>query len=271
MKPTWVIEANVEGLPSAALQSEIRRQGMDVRIVKPFLHVPPPGDLLGAEQLSIDANAVFTGTLPVMRYIQQTRRWRPGGWCSFERLACSTYYAYFGRYLLNQNYSLLPIAEAIRLEDQLFGVYGRNNSIFVRPNGVDKSFPGKLIDRDSFASLLFPNSLDPTLLVMVAEPRPIRYEWRLFIQHGRVIASSQYRLNGKTNLARDVPRSVVAYAETLLTAVEWRPDPLFVMDVCDSMDELKIVELNSFSCSGQCAVDLKEYVSAATNSAMSYS
>lgn len=269
-KPIWLIEANVEGLPSEALQSEIRRQGMEVRIVKPFLHAPRPRDILGAEQLPLDALAVFTGSLTLMRYIQQNRRWRPGGWCSFDNLACSIYYAYFGSHMLNRNYTFLPIAEALRRHDRLFSTFGRQNTVFVRPDSVDKSFSGKLVDRNAFVDLLQPHANDPTLLVMVSEPQPIRFEWRLFVQRGRVFASSQYRLNGQTNVASDVPVTVIDFAENVLAQTTWRPDPLFVVDVCDSNDELKIVELNSFSCSGQCAIDLQKYVSVASESAMMY-
>ncbi len=140
--------------------------------------------------------------------------------------------------------------------------------MFVRPDSVDKSFSGKLIERDAFADLLRPYAIDPTLRVMVAEPLPIGYEWRLFIRHGSVVASSQYRRNGETSIAKDVPGSVIEYAEHVLSQLAWRPDPLFVMDVCESNDDFRIVELNSFSCSGQCAIDLQRYVSVASESAM---
>jgi hypothetical protein len=33
MQPTWLIEANVQGLPSEALQAEVRRQGMTCQVV----------------------------------------------------------------------------------------------------------------------------------------------------------------------------------------------------------------------------------------------
>lgn len=172
--------------------------------------------------------------------------------------------------MLNRNYTFLPIAEALRRHDRLFSTFGRQDTVFVRPDSVDKSFSGKLVDRNAFVDLLQPHANDPTLLVMVSEPQPIRFEWRLFVQRGRVFASSQYRLNGQTNVASDVPVTVIDFAENVLAQTTWRPDPLFVVDVCDSNDELKIVELNSFSCSGQCAIDLQKYVSVASESAMMY-
>src|SRR5262245_46703842 len=103
MRPVWLIEANVEGLSSEPLQTEVRRQGMICHVVK-HLPLAMPKDVAGAESLPMDACVIFRGSLPLMRHIQANRRWRPGGWCTFENLACSTYYAHFGPYLLNRDY-----------------------------------------------------------------------------------------------------------------------------------------------------------------------
>jgi hypothetical protein len=264
MQPTWVVEANVEGLPSAALQEAIRRQGMAVHVVKPFLHAPFPGDLLGAEMVPLDACVVFTGTLTLMRYLQSNRRWIPGGWCNFKNLACSVYYAYFGSFLLNRNYALLPITEALRQRERLDASLGRDGMLFVRPDAVDKSFAGKLVDAGSFEALLRPRTSDPTTMVLVAKPQEIQREWRLFVAHSEVITGSLYRVEGQTHLAPGVPAEVRQFAGQVLSATPWRPDPLFVMDVCETSEGLRIVELNSFSCSGPCHGDLDAYVSAAS-------
>src|SRR5579871_3844378 len=115
MRPTWLIKANVEGLSSEPLQAEVARQGMTSRIVKWLPNLAPPKDIVGSESLPMDACVIFRGTLGLMRHIHANRRWRPGGWCVFHNLACSTYYAHFGPFLLNREYTLLPIAEAVRL------------------------------------------------------------------------------------------------------------------------------------------------------------
>lgn len=133
IKPTWLIEANVQGLPSEALQAEIRRQGMEVHVVKPFLHAEQPGDILGAESVGHDDVVLFIGTLTLMRYIQSHRRWRPGGWCTFENLACSRYYAHFGEQMLNRDYALLPFAEAARSGERIFKT--RRHRTHVRRRG----------------------------------------------------------------------------------------------------------------------------------------
>jgi hypothetical protein len=48
--------------------------------------------------------------------------------------------------------------------------------------------------------------------------------------------------------------------ESVLAEVRWRPDPIFMMDVCESDDRLCLVELNGFSCSWLYRCDLAAVV-----------
>jgi hypothetical protein len=58
-------------------------------------------------------------------------------------------------------------------------------------------------------------------------------------------------------------------AEDMLAAVSWRPDPVLVMDLCESDGKIYLLELNSFSCSGLYACDLDAVVEAASKIARS--
>ncbi len=264
MRPIWLIEANVDGLPSEALKAEARRQGMAVHVVKHIQNLPVPKDIAGAEAVPRDACVVFRGSLPLMRYIQASRRWKPGGWCTFSELACSTYYAYFGPYLLNREYTLLPAAEALRLADSLFARYGSGGVLFIRPDSVEKNFNGKLADRATFLRTISGVAFDPTLLILVALPRQILREWRLIVANGTVVAGSQYAARGEIQAQEGCPDEVLGFATTVLQEIDWRPDPLFIMDVCESEDGLRLVELNSFSCSGHYLADVPTVVRTAS-------
>lgn len=263
MRPVWVIEANVDGLPTEPLQSEVRRLGMVCHVVK-HLPLAVPRDLAGAESLPMDACVVFRGSLPVMRHIQATRRWRPGGWCAFENLACSTYYAHFGPYLLNRDYTLLPIAEAVRLADSLFSRYASGGQVFVRPDSVDKRFEGALTDRSTFSHKFAGAPYDPTALILVARAKELAREWRLIVANDKVIAGSQYRNGDRREVVKDCPEEVHRFAGEVLENVTWRPAPIFVMDVCESRDGLRLLELNSFGCSGHYLADVSVVVEAAS-------
>jgi hypothetical protein len=264
MRPTWLIEANVEGLPSEQLGAEVRRQGMVVHVVKFLPNLPIPKDIAGSESLALDACVVFRGTLGLMRHIQTTRRWKPGGWCTFPNLACSRYYAYFGPFLLNREYTFLPSAEALRLRESLFARYAREGCVFVRPDSVDKGFTGTLADKASFNRALSSIAFDPTTLVLVASPKKISHEWRLIVANGEVIAGSQYSEDGQSRVLAGCPNEVLAFGATVLQQVDWRPDAMFIMDVCASEDGLRLLELNSFSCSGHHLANLEAVVKKAS-------
>jgi hypothetical protein len=64
MRPIWLIEANVEGLPSEPLLAEIRRQGMLGHVVKALPGLPAPKDSAGSESVPMDACTVFRGGCP---------------------------------------------------------------------------------------------------------------------------------------------------------------------------------------------------------------
>lgn len=108
-------------------------------------------------------------------------------------------------------------------------------------------FVGRCIDRESFAAGLAPTWYDPTTLVVIAAPQPIAREWRLVVVGDRVIAGSQYAVGGKRAIDEGCPAEVQAFSAAMLAEVRWRPDPVFMLDVCESAGQLWLVELNSFS------------------------
>jgi hypothetical protein len=237
---------------------------MKCHVVKLLPSLVAPKDIAGSESVPMDDRVVFRGSLALMLHIHANRRWRPGGWCSFRDLACSTYYAHFGPFLLNRDYTLLPVAEAVRLADDLFARYATRGTLFVRPDSVDKSFTGTLTDRASFTNTFLGTTFDPTTPVLVARAKKLSYEWRLIVAEGRVIAGSQYRNATDWEDRPGCPDEVLSFATNALERVAWRPAPMFVMDVCDSEDGLRILELNSFGCSGHYLADVQAVVEAAS-------
>jgi hypothetical protein len=57
---------------------------------------------------------------------------------------------------------------------------------------------------------------------------------------------------------------VRAYAEGMLAEARWQPDPIFMLDVCESAGQLWLVELNGFSCSWLYECDLSAVVARAS-------
>lgn len=264
MKPTWLVERDVYPHHAAAFKAEVERQGMVCVAVDYRPGRQPPDDILGVPSLEDGACVVVLGTLPLMQQVQLRRSWVPGGWCNVGKLECSTYYAYFGQYLLNDYYSILPGVEATRLQQELFSEFGPNDEVFVRPSCVHKIFTGTVADKDDFYDAIAPSRYDPETLIVVSTPKDLGREWRLVIANDEIVASTQYRDCGAISLSTGCPDEVSQFVSDMLHHVRWRPDSVFMMDVCESGGKLHLLEINSFSCSGLYACELPPVIRAAS-------
>src|SRR5262249_26240444 len=110
----------------------------------------------------------------------------------------------------------------------------------------------------------FGAAFDPATLVVVARATKLTHEWRLIVANGKVVAGSQYRDAEGRAEAPQCPDEVLRFTATVLDSVAWRPAPMFIMDICDSEDGLRLLELNSFGCSGHYLADLRAVVEAAS-------
>jgi hypothetical protein len=260
MRPVWLIESGVYGDEAAPLLAEIRRQGMVGEFVPHQSLRKGATPVIDSQPLSPDACVIGYGTLPFARQIQLHHSWVPGAWCTPENLDCAVYFAYFGKFLLNQHYAIMPGVEAIRQRDWLFSIFGKDEEVFARPTSCHKLFVGRRIKREAFTSALAPTRYDPSTLVVVAAPKEVAREWRLVVVGNRIIAGSQYARAGERAIAPDCPGEVRSFADTMLAEVRWRPDPIFVLDVCESEGSFWLVELNGFSCSWLYRCDLSAVV-----------
>src|SRR5262249_37910457 len=139
--------------------------------------------------------------------------------------------------------------------------------VFLRPVGVRKLFTGRCVDRRG-VTLALESARDAGGTVLVAVPRPISEGGRLVVVRDHVVAASQYRSEGRLAVQADCPAEVRSFADAILAEAQWRPDPIYVMDVCQSENQLRLVELNSFSCSGLYRCDPRMVVEAVKDLAL---
>lgn len=255
--PTWLIESDVYGPEIQPLAAEVRRQGMECQFVS-YREV-----IKGLVPLPPGSCTITYGTYPTVRHAMTRYCWVPGGWCSAENLDCAAYYPHFAEFLLNQRREILTGVTAIREKDRLFAEFAREGEIFARPTSVHKLFVGRLIRADDFETALAPTRYDLETQIVVAEPRDLGREWRIVVAGDEVIAGSQYADGGVRVVSANCPEEVFGFARRILASVNWRPDDLFMLDVCESGGELRLVELNSFSCSWLYACDVERVVETA--------
>lgn len=260
MSPAWLFEADVFGATANPIKAEIRRRGMRCEITRQDLLARG----LAAQRFGDGDCVIACGSFPFVRHVQMHRSWTPGAFCTAENFACSAYYPHFAEHLLNGEHEILTGSTAGDRADELFDRFARGGRVFIRPDAGDKSFTGRVVSRDEFPSAIGPARYNPQARIILAPARLVRREWRLVIVGDRIVAGSQYFESGAIAVARGIPDSVRRFADQVLGSTNWRPDPIFMLDIGDADDQFFVVELGPFSTCAFYDCDAAAVVSAAS-------
>jgi hypothetical protein len=252
------------------LKAELTRQKVPFELAK---YVPfESGTYKDPKDVAPDGCVLFYGSLNLMRQLLREKSWIPCGWCTLKNFECSTYYTYFGKFLLNQDYIMMPATELLRQKEFVYDKMGIDGCVFVRPSSGFKEFAGAVVPLEEMNK----NALgfgfyheNPELLTVVTAPKVITKEWRFVVAKKKVITGSQYRLGKDVEPELvDTTCEAALYAQSIVDAVEWEPDPIYTLDVCESNGELFLLELNAFSTSGLYDCDLETIVRVASEMAV---
>jgi len=258
---TWMVETGLDPeaeerlLDSLAILPNVEVQ---VRKLVPFGEGLQPGP--GTEP---EGPIVFHGSLQGAKWVQENTDWRPGAIANNPRLRCSSYYPVFGEHLLNRRHLFLPFGCMEAMKDDLFEWLGEADCIFVRPDANDKPFTGQLVRREKWDEDMqligfYKERVRPDTMCVVAAPQNVGKEWRFFVKGREVLTGSVYRKGPYTPVREVVDMDTAPWpwilAEELANhAVNggYQPDPIWVLDLCmDADDQLRLLEVGSFSCAG---------------------
>lgn len=205
---------------------------------------------------------LFYGSLDTAGAIYKKGPWTPGVYYNIDAYNCTSYYPALGKHLLNAEYVMLPFGELERRKEELFAWVGEDRKIFLRPDVGYKTFTGSVIPKVKFEHEIGLMALSPKItersLVIAARPRPIQQEWRFVVCDGKIVTGSQYMLNGVVRAEGTYTDDAAAFAEEMANL--YQPERVFVLDVCRSEGEHKVMEVGCFSCAGLYNCDLGEVV-----------
>lgn len=167
---------------------------------------------------------------------------------------------HWGNHMLNHD-SVVCRFEDANFDDEL---------MFIRPIEDSKVFAGKVFGKDEFYTWKrkvcvleedYGTSLSKNTLIQLSKPKKIYSEHRFWVVKGKVVTSSTYKL-GHTVIYQSLPDDNMfqKYAEQRIA--EWQPHDAFVIDVADTADGLKVVEINTLNSSGFYACDIQKLVMA---------
>jgi len=259
MKPKWLIENYEHDSSLDPLIDEIKNQDMEVKVVK-----YEPFESGKYDFYNVDDCVVFYGTLNLGRQLQRQKPWIPGVYCNFKNLCCHTYFSYWSKYLLNQDYIMLPMIEILKKREYIYNHFGKREVIFIRPDSGAKPITGQTLkyeDLDKEFKLFGDyagNDLDQ-IIAIISSPKSINIEWRFVVVDKKVVAGSQYKKNGKLDISRFFDVEAFELANKIAQE-DWQPDRAYTLDICEWCGMYYLLEANSFSCSGLYEADPKPIV-----------
>ncbi len=248
--PIWLIETGVWKDDNVSRMIAILRDlGLTVH-AEQFTH-------LGGTEFEIvddDCPVVFYGSLNTAEYLRlRHSNWVPLIWFDPDAFSCRSYYAHWGKHLLQADYGFYPLAEVARRKTELYRSFGKDGMVFIRPNDNDKSFSGRLVPEENFLQWyeeVQSSQPDPAVLVVVSAPVGIEAEWRFVVADRKVVAGSPYKRSGKSELSSTALRDAALFAREV-AAAPWQPRAIYCLDVAYcSAGGYRLVEIGGVNSAG---------------------
>jgi hypothetical protein len=253
----WVLEKNLYSESSFQLLLEaLDRQMVDHQIVSriPFTVEITP-------DIDPQDHVYVCGSTGIGKVAKQ-KGWVPG---YFDKnLDYEIVRNAYGEDCLNFHSLITTMAEVHR--DMIRDPDGK---FFTRPCADNKTYSGMVTDWESLdewrkkvialeeSSM---STLGPNDRIVIAPLRKIYSETRFYVVDGEVITGSSYKIGMKVMYSNEVPQFIKDFAQKMVD--HWQPDRAFVLDVADTDDGLKVIEINAINSSGFYAIDMGKYVNA---------
>jgi hypothetical protein len=209
-------------------------------------------------------HTIFHGSLGNANRIASELSWKPGVFCNTSAFECHAWYEKARSWLLHEEWVFSTVSEFVSGPERCLAEIGSPEAFFVRPDSPLKPFSGRVIQRDrlSFDALDYGFYYeDKNLPIVITPVSDVGMEWRFAIAGQEVIASSPYEASDRTESNSDCPSEVVDYVKEVAMALS-PPDPVYILDVCNAGDEIKLIEINPFSGADLYACDRHAIVSA---------
>lgn len=138
---------------------------------------------------------------------------------------------------------------------------------FMRPVNDTKVFPGRVVEPDELTEWQHKvielkedtgTSLQADTAVQICSIKEIYAEYRFWIVRGQIITASLYKRGRKVFYSSDVDERFYQFVQRCIQ--RWQPDRAFVIDVCETPDGIKIVEINTINSAGFYAANVLELV-----------
>lgn len=175
---------------------------------------------------------------------------------TFAHYDCLVYYPQVQELLFNDDHIFLPFKDLKRKKWQIYGWFGKESKVFLRPNSGKKEMAAEVVDVQDLD--VFVDEFDYDGLAVVSSPKGVFGEWRFVVSEGYIQAVSSYRYQ---SVRTEVPSAPAGATQLVKKVIDKGicPDKIFCVDVVQDMSgEFWVMELTSFSSAGLYACDVKK-------------
>ncbi len=194
-----------------------------------------------------DQTVVFHGSLGNASLISQKKMWNPGAFCNTENFKCSSWYSKTSQWLFQSDYSFSNVEDFVNNPEKYLKKIG--DTFFVRPNSPLKSFSGRVLSKENLSMEALDYGFyydDPKEEIVISSLQEVSEEWRYVVCNKKVIAGSYYFADNRIEGDKDWNGKPLELAQEIASSIE-APDDIYVLDICRTGDEFKLMELNPFS------------------------
>lgn len=196
-----------------------------------------------------DDYAIFHGSLGNADRIASELPWRPGAFCNTPAFACSAWYDNAGQWLLHSKWVFSRVSDFVAEPERYLKELDSPQSFFVRPDSPLKPFSGRVVRLDELSLETLDYGFyydDKDLPIVITPATDVGQEWRFVIAGQKVVASSAYEASDRTETGSDCPPEALSLANEAAKALV-TPDPVYILDVCETGGNYRLVEINPFS------------------------
>ena len=253
-----VIETGIEPEYEQALIASAKKAGLYVIEVK---NIPFTNDFVTSDYIPLsneilnDKSVWFHGSIQAAKAAAKSSKWQVHA--PWEELRCLNYIPLLQKRALNWDfipYNLYSLAEDYpKLYRRL--PFVEDETLFIRPDTCDKIFTGGCFSLDDFAErfkLITFYEPPKNTKVILSRPQVITSEARFVIIDGEVITGSYYKA-GRESLQSEATDDLIGIAKEILSfclSKGYNPSPSWILDLAESSDGWKILEVGAASCCG---------------------
>lgn len=238
----WIIERDVfnyEQYHRMCRHATSRGWGPEIIRIVPFLH-----EIEGRVPV-IDGPAICYGSIGIQK-VAKKHDWNPG---VFSGDFSTSSYKKLGENFLNHDARVMKLSEVASVALAT----PAENQFFCKPNNDDKAFAGQTfaagqfndwLDKMRSIGYLDENDFD----VVVASDKSLAMEYRVVVVGGEVVDMCIYR-----QWQRVMPEHVWdddVYCLVKDCMALFNPADVYIVDVAQTMEGLKVIEYNTFNSAG---------------------